>query len=252
MKEPGKLRNAAEHSKRAAPAALRIVLVRTQHPGNIGAAARAMKTMGMRDLVLVAPFRPPDEQSIAMASGAAAVVEQARTVATLPEALADCVHVAGVSARPRGISVAVRTPRAWTEARAPLAAHSPVALVFGSERTGLTNDELALCQELVQIPADPDYSSLNLAQAVQVLCYEARMALHTAPPPPRHVPADHDTMEGFYAHLEEVLVETGFLAPKKPRHLMRRLRRLFARAEPDAVEANILRGILTSIEKKSG
>lgn len=257
MREP---QEGAQHSKSAAASepdtdalgALRIVLVRTQHPGNIGAAARAMKTMGLSDLALVAPQAPPDEKSWAMASGAADVLDSMGRFDTLAEALADCAQVVGVSARRRGISLEVSDARTWATRWAEQPAER-TAMVFGAERTGLTNAELALCQRAVQIPANPDYPSLNIAQAVQVLAYEARVAaLGGLRGTRRRDAADHAAMEGVYAHLEQLLVSTDFLDPNKPRHLMRRLRRLIARAEPDKVEANILRGIFTGVEKYRG
>ncbi|MEQ9478816.1 MAG: RNA methyltransferase [Algiphilus sp.] len=250
MKEPQK---SAENSKTAADALdqLRVVLVRTQHPGNIGATARAMKTMGLSDLVLAAPQRPPDERSVAMASGATDVLEGLRQFDSLAEAVADCHRVVGVSARRRGISLDVHDARAWAQqwsSDAPDAGRT--ALVFGAERTGLTNEELALCQSAVQIAANPEYSSLNLSQAVQILGYESRMAaLGGVAGSHRPRPADHATMEGVYQHLEAMLVDVGFLDPNYPRHLMRRLRWLFARAEPDKVEANILRGMFSAVQK---
>lgn len=250
MKEPQK---GAEDSKTTAGALdyLRIVLVRTQHPGNIGATARAMKTMGLSDLVLAAPQRPPDEQSEAMASGAVDVLEGLRKFDTLAEAVADCHRVVGVSARRRGISLDVHDARDWAQLWREAAVDAGrTALVFGAERTGLTNEELALCQAAVQIAANPEYSSLNLAQAVQILGYECRMAaLGGVPATKRPRPADHATMEGVYQHLEAMLVEVGFLDPAYPRHLMRRMRRLLARAEPDKVEANILRGMFSAVQK---
>ncbi|WP_052367468.1 RNA methyltransferase [Algiphilus aromaticivorans] len=251
MKEP---LEGAQHSKStdASLSGLRVVLVRTQHPGNIGATARAMKTMGLSDLALVAPQAPPDEQSWAMASGAVDVLDAMQRFDNLAEALADCSQVVGVSARRRGISLEVSDARSWAGQWAAAPA-GRTAIVFGAERTGLTNAELALCQRAVQIPANPDYASLNLAQAVQVLAYECRMAAlgGLRGTRPRR-PADHATMEGVYEHLERMLVATDFLDPDKPRHLMRRLRRLIARAEPDKVEANILRGMFSAVEKYRG
>lgn len=229
--------------------ALRVVLVRTQHPGNIGSTARAMKTMGLRDLALVAPGAPPDEQSFALAAGAADVIDRASSHPDLASAVADCARVVGVTARRRGISLEVVDARAWAADWAGSVEVGPVALVFGAERTGLTNEELALCQEAVQITADADYGSLNLAQAVQVLAYECRHAVTGGVTPRRRRrPADHAVMEGVYGHLEQMLVDIDFLDPDNPRHLMRRLRRLFARAAPDAVEANILRGIFSAVQ----
>ncbi len=232
---------------------LRVVLVETSHPGNIGAAARAMKTMGLSDLALVAPRAFPHADATARASGADDVLARARVFPTFADAIADCVLVAGCSARRRSLAWPQAGPRA---AAARLAATPPrerAALVFGRERTGLSNAELDLCHLLVRIPANPQYPSLNLAAAVQVLTYELRMAAVEGRS--AQMPADEPAalatageMEHFYAHLERVLVDTGFLDPAAPRHLMRRLRRLFARARPDHNEANILRGFLTSIE----
>ncbi|HEX7380822.1 MAG TPA: RNA methyltransferase [Nevskiaceae bacterium] len=225
----------------------RVVLVRPQHPGNIGAVARAMKNMGVAELVLVAPRCFPHPQATALAASAADVLERARVVASLPEAVVGCAHVAGTTARRRYLSQAVYAPRQWAEKRA--GAPGRVALLFGCERTGLTNDELDEAHELVTIPTDEAYPSLNLAQAVQVMTYELRQAQPAAAPSPqaREVVGQQE-MDRFYAHLERTLVGTGFLDPANPRFLMRRLRLLFGRLEPDDNEMNILRGILTSVE----
>lgn len=233
---------------------LRIVLVETSHPGNIGAAARAMKNMGATELVLVAPERYPDEAAAARAAGAGDVLAAARVVATLPEALAGCTYAYGASARPRHIAAEVLDPRAAAARIAPAAAAGETcALVFGRERTGLTNAELAYCTQLVHIPANPAFSSLNVAAAVQVLCYEVRVAwlaqqaaVVQAEPFDRLAP--HDDMEQFYAHLEQVLIEIGFHDPQRPRHLMRRLRRLFGRAAVEHNELAILRGVLSAVQ----
>lgn len=229
--------------------AVRVVLVETSHPGNIGAAARAMKTMGLSDLALVAPRAYPHANATARAAGADDVLARARVFPTLADAIADCVLVAGCSARARSLAWPQADPRT---AAMRLAQSQRAALVFGRERTGLTNAEMDLCHLSVRIPANPEYSSLNLAAAVQVLSYELRVAdtgVDAAPPEPDATPAATAAeMEHFYAHLERVLIDTGFLDPAAPKHLMRRLRRLFARAGPDSNEANILRGILTSIE----
>jgi TrmH family RNA methyltransferase len=232
---------------------IRIVLVGTTHPGNIGASARAIKTMGLDELWLVAPAVFPHPQATALASGADDVLERARVVATLPEAIADCTLVVGASARRRGIAWPELTPRACAEVLHAEAERSPVALLFGFEQSGLSNAELDLCNYLVRSPANPEYSSLNLAAAVQVLSYELRLASGStregrdAPTPPQP-PATADEMARFYAHLERVLKDLGFLNPDDPRHLMRRLRRLFNRARPDQNEMNILRGILSAVE----
>jgi TrmH family RNA methyltransferase len=232
---------------------IRIVLVGTTHPGNIGASARAIKTMGLEELWLVAPAVFPHPQATALASGADDVLECARVVATLPEAIADCALVVGASARRRGIGWPELTPRACAEALQAEAQHSPAALIFGCEQSGLSNAELDLCNYLVRIPANPAYSSLNLAAAVQVLSYELRLAAGAEPggrdaPKPPAPAASADEMARFYVHLEQVLKELGFLNPADPRHLMRRLRRLFNRARLDQNEMNILRGILSAVE----
>lgn len=227
----------------------RTVLVRTQHPGNAGAAARALKTMGLSDLALVALERPLDMQAYSMAAGADDLLGAARHHHDLGSALAGCSHVIGVTARRRDLSVPFSTLRDCTE-RLAAGSAGRIAFVFGAERTGLTNDELALCTEAVTIPANPDYGSLNLAAAVQLVAYELRMAaLRETVPRDVHIPSGHDTMEHFYAHLERTLIAIGFLDPEVPRHLMRRLRRLYARAAPNDNETNILRGILTAIDK---
>lgn len=233
-------------------AAIRIVLVETTHPGNIGAAARAMKTMGFSRLILVNPTQYPHHEASARAAGADDVLAQAKVVADLDAALAGCQWVIGSSARPRGISAPELDPRAGMAQVLTAGADTEIALVFGRERCGLTNDELDRCHYLVRIPSNPDYSSLNLAAAVQVLCYELRMAAlaHTASVNAEPPPAPTEELEGFYGHLQTVLLATGFLDPANPRHLMRRLRRLFNRARPDQREINILRGILTSIQQR--
>ncbi len=229
---------------------IRIVLARTSHPGNIGAAARAMKTMGLSQLYLVAPYLFPNSQADAMAAGAADVLTQARVCATLEEALAGTTLALGVSARRRDIVTEVLTPpeaatRLLTDAQA-----SPVALVFGHEASGLSNEELSLCQGLVTIAANPDYSSLNLAAAVQVLCYEIRQAWldHPSWPQPDIEAASIDDVERFYSHLETTLTELEFLNQGSPGKLMLKLRWLFARTRLAQEEVNILRGILTAAQ----
>lgn len=237
-------------------AGVRVVLVATQHPGNIGAAARAMLTMGLDQLVLVAPERFPHPQARAQAAGALAVVESARVVATLEEAVADCGWVVATSARPRHLGDEPLTP--WDLARevAARAPHAAIALVFGAERIGLTNAQLDRCHRVAMIPANPDYSSLNLAQAVQVMCWELRKATLAEVPSvsPKAGLADYAPpaaaeMERFYEHLQRVLLATGFLDPANPRALMRRLRQFFNRAHPDRNELNILRGVFKSVEQ---
>jgi TrmH family RNA methyltransferase len=229
---------------------IRVVLARTSHPGNIGAAARAMKTMGLSELVLVGPAIYPNSQADAMASGATDVLAAARVCATLAEALADTRLALGVSARRRDIVAEWLTP---PEAAARLlreAQAAPVALVFGNETSGLSNEELSLCQGLVTIAANPAYSSLNLAAAVQVLSYEIRQAWLARPdwPQPEMEAASGVEMENFYSHLETALAELEFLNPGSPGKLMLKLRRLFSRTRLAKEEVNILRGILTAAQ----
>ncbi len=230
---------------------IRIVLVNTSHTGNIGSAARAMKTMGLSDLVLVDPVSPPDGKSTALAAGAVDILAGLRIVPTLAEAVADCGLVIGTSARSRTLQWPMLDPR---EAGAKLVAEAsqyPVALVFGRERTGLTNEELQQCHFHVAIPANPEYSSLNLAMAVQTLCYEVRMAWLAGTPvasEPEFYPRQDD-LERFYQHLQQTLLQTGFLRDDHPGQVMSKLRRLFNRSRPDSQELNILRGILTAVQK---
>lgn len=228
---------------------MRIVLVKPQHPGNIGAAARAMKNMGLHDLALVAARKFPHAEATARAAGAADLLEHARVCNTLEQAVADCSRVAGTTARSRYISQPVFTPREWAGHHAARPSGGRIALLFGCERVGLSNEELDLCQEIVSVPINPDYPSLNLAQAVQVLCYELRLTQPPVGSTETHRPVDQAEMERFYEHLQRTLVDVRFLNPDKPRFLMRRLRVLFSRAAPNANEMNILRGILTAIEQ---
>ncbi|MFC3106307.1 RNA methyltransferase [Salinisphaera aquimarina] len=230
---------------------LRIVLVGAQHPGNIGAAARAMKVMGLHDLALVAPERFPDPEAISRASGADDVLAAARIYDTLDQAIGDCVLAIGASARRRSTSWPLVDARTAARRAISLAADHQVALVFGRERSGLENAELDLCQLHLQVPTNPDYRSLNLAAAVQVVCYELRMAAGDRPEPnPAHEPVESADMEGFYQHMSDVLITSGFLDPELPGVLMRRVRRLFNRAEPDRIELNILRGMLRALDPR--
>ena len=241
---------------------IRVVLVNTSHPGNIGGAARAMKNMGLSRLVLVQPLDFPAADASARASGADDVLSNAIVVDSLEQALVGCSMAIGTSARERSIPWPLLDPRecaSKTVERA--AAGDEIALVFGREHAGLTNDELQRCHFHVHIPSNPDFSSLNLAAAVQVLSYEVRMAwlaaLGEAGGEQRQdVAASRngelatlDEMELFYGHLEKTLVDIGFLDPEKPRHLMPRLRRLYGRSEVDRTEMSILRGILTETQK---
>jgi tRNA/rRNA methyltransferase len=224
---------------------VRVILSHTSHPGNIGAAARAMKTMGLSQLYLINPRFFPDDQATAMAAGADDILQNAVVCATLDEALQGVVFVAGMSARVRDISQEVLAPR---EAM-PLVmqqAQQPVALLFGTEMSGLTNDELARCQLMVRIPVNPEFSSLNLAAAVQLVSYELRLAAGQGDcGAPEVSPASAEHVEGFFRQLEETLIEIEFLNGKHPTKLMHKLRRLYARARLESEEINILRGILT-------
>jgi TrmH family RNA methyltransferase len=231
---------------------IRIVLVGTTHPGNIGAVARAMKNMGLTELYLVNPKYFPHEEATARASGASDVLDRAIVVDSLEKALADCVYVAGASARSRTINWPSMGPRDCALRMMQESEHGKVAAVFGPEKSGLSNDDLDLCHTLLTIPTDPGFSSLNLAMAVQVLTYELRVASMLDEGPVFEVeapPATGEEMEHFYTHLEKVLLDIGFMDPENPRHLMRRMRRLYIRARPDKNEINILRGILTAIDR---
>jgi tRNA (cytidine32/uridine32-2'-O)-methyltransferase len=237
----------------------RIVLVNTSHPGNIGGAARAMKNMGIRNLVLVEPREFPSGKADARSAGAQDVLENAVVVDTLEEAIEGCGLVVGTSARSRNIPWPLLNPRETAaQALAELPKH-PVAFVFGREDRGLTNDELHLCNFHVHIPSHEEFSSLNLAAAVQVIVYELRMAHLAAQKDDAPAPiwgtewdeelATNDQMEKLFEHMEEVLVEIEFFDPKSPRQLMARLRRLYVRARMDRIEHNILRGILTATQR---
>lgn len=238
---------------------VRIVLVGTQHPGNMGSAARAMKTMGLSRLVLVAPEKAPNAESYALAAGADDVLGDAQTCDTLAEAVADCRLVLGCTARSRRVQLEELAPRdAAARAVGEALGEAEVALVFGRERTGLSNDELQLCHASVHIPANPDYSSLNLAMAVQVLSYEVRLALleadgaqtaDDAGAERRDPPASHAEMEGFFAQLGETLDAIDFHKGRAPESAMRKLRRLYLRAGLDAREVRILRGILADAQR---
>ena len=230
---------------------VRIVLVGTTHPGNIGAAARAMKNMGLDDLMLVQPKYFPHDDATARASGAEDLLESARVVDTLDSALADCSYVAGASARSRSIGWPSMAPRECAQRLASESAHGIAAVVFGPEKSGLTNDDLDRCHALLTIPTEPGFGSLNLGMAVQIISYELRLARTSAAPDAagRAIPlATGAELGHFYAHLERVLKASGFLDPDNPRQLMRRLKRLFARAMPDQNEINILRGMLAALD----
>ncbi len=230
---------------------IRIVLSHPSHPGNIGGAARAMKTMGLSTLVLVNPKAFPDPAAEARATGATDVLAGARVVDSLEQALAGTVLVAALTSRRRDLMAPVRWAR---DAAAELVAatlQGDVALVFGNETSGLSNEELALCRTPVMIPANAEFASLNLAAAVQVLCYELRLAALAPEVPPQTVleAAPHEDVERLMQHLERAMTASGFLDPAQPRRLMPRLRRLFARTGLEREEVNILRGMLSALER---
>ena len=236
---------------------IKIVLVETSHTGNMGSAARAMKTMGLTNLCLVNPIIKPDSQSISLAAGASDIIKNAHICSSLAQAIADCNLVIGTSARSRSLQWPNLTPKVCADKIVQQALNSKVALVFGRERVGLTNDELQKCDYHVSIPANPDYSSLNLAMSVQVLCYEIRMSMLNTQDltsnPIEVAEVDFPTnadIERFYQHLQQTLLNTGFINANHPGQVMGRLRRLFTRAHVEQQELNILRGILTSIDKK--
>jgi tRNA (cytidine32/uridine32-2'-O)-methyltransferase len=226
---------------------VRIVLVGTTHPGNIGAVARAMKNMGMDRLYLVEPKIFPSAEATSRASGADDVLARAVVCSSLSEAVADCGVVIGASARSRTIDWPEITPRACAELLSTEAQKQQAAIVFGRENSGLKNHELDRCRYLLKIPCNSAYSSLNIAAAVQVVCYE--LFLHHAEvprPQQRDKPlATAEQLESFYGHLQQTLVDIGFMHPDKSRSIMRRLRRIYNRAALDTKELDILRGILT-------
>jgi tRNA (cytidine32/uridine32-2'-O)-methyltransferase len=235
---------------------IRIVLVNTSHSGNIGSVARAMKTMGLSKLYLVDPACEVDSHASALAAGATDVLGNSVTVSKLEEAIADCSLTIGTSARSRTLSWPMVEPRECAQKLVDGSESGPVALVFGRENSGLTNEELQLCNYHVCIPANPEYSSLNLAMAVQTLTYETRMAFLDKQDRPVEeddaVYPSSQQMELFYEHLESTLKETGFIIKQHPGMVMTKLKRLFNRARPEDQELNILRGILTSINKSTG
>ncbi len=229
---------------------VRIVLIGTTHPGNIGAAARAMKNMCLRQLVLVQPLHYPNAEATARASGAHDLLAGAKVCETLDEALQGCRLVVGASARLRSVEWPQVEPRECAAQMMAEAAQGEVALIFGRESSGLSNEELDRCHLLVHIPANPEYSSLNLAQAVQLLSYEMHQAarVHRAVDSGQRPVATAEEMEGFFGHLEQALAEIGFSDPRRSEKLHRMLRRLFLRARPDTDELNILRGILSAAQ----
>ena len=244
-----------EHAT-ATLARIRCVLVETTHTGNLGAAARALKAMGLTRLELVKPRHPPDAEALARAAGADDLLQRAGVHGDLVDALAGCRLVIGASARLRSVEWPLLEPPQAAQRLLAEAAQGEVALVFGRESSGLTNEELARCHYLVHIPTDPEFSSLNVAAAVQVLAYEVRRAWRedrggSPTEEPRDL-ATAEAMEGFHEHLAQTLVDIGFRDPAQSTRLLMRLRRLFNRARPDWVELNILRGILRAAQGRNG
>jgi tRNA/rRNA methyltransferase len=231
---------------------IRVVLTRTSHPGNIGSAARAMKTMGLSRLYLVSPKHFPDPQADALAAGAGDILEAAVVVGTLAEALAGTVSATAMTARRRELATAPRWAREAAAELAGAAAGGEVALVFGNETAGLTNEEVGLCRQWALIPTSDTYRSLNLAQAVQIMAYELRLAAVDPGAPPvvteTGLPASHEEIEGLMGHLERAAISSGFLDPAQPKRLMPRMRRMFARAGLEREEVAILRGMLSAFE----
>lgn len=228
---------------------IRIVLVETSHPGNIGAAARAMKTMGLEELVLVRPKRFPDPQSWWRAAGGVDVLERARVVDSLTEATEGCHWIVATSARLRRIPWPVLSPRTFAESAMARSGQN-IAVLFGREDKGLNNDELQLCQSHVEIPGNPDYPVLNLAMAVQVVAYELYQRSIGEPPPLvwDRPAATAEEFEGFIEHMDRVLAISGFVNPDNPGQTLTRLRRLFSRVELDITEVAMLRGVLTQLD----
>lgn len=231
---------------------VRIVLVQPSHPGNIGAVARAMKNMCLSRLDLVAPRHFPHAEATARASGADDLLARARVHTDLDAALADCRLVVGASARTRSVNWPVLEPRPCADALVAAASQGPVAVLFGRESSGLTNEELDRCRYLVRIPANPEYTSLNVAMAVQILAYELLVQSQQeagAPDADSRLSAPAEHFEGLMSHLAQTLGDIGFSDPEQSVKLLRRLRRLFQRAQPDEREINILRGILTAAQQ---
>jgi TrmH family RNA methyltransferase len=234
---------------------IRIVLSNTSHPGNIGASARAMKTMELSRLYLVNPKRYPDAEATARASGADDLLAQATVCSDLETAIAGCQLVMGASARSRRIPCPIIDPASCAHQAVAESGQGEVAILFGCEQSGLSNAEIDRCQSLVQIPTNPVYGSLNLASAVQIISYEILVAQRQATVSSAgqagsaYVPATAEELERYFEHLERVLIKLDFLDPDNPRKLMRRLRRLYNRARPDENEINILRGVLSATEQ---
>jgi tRNA (cytidine32/uridine32-2'-O)-methyltransferase len=241
---------------------IHVALVETSMPENIGSAARAMKAMGLGRLVLVAPQAFPHDRANALAAGADDVLASARVTATVAEGLGDCGFVLGCTARSRSVSMPVLAPREAAQRLLDAALRGPVAVMFGSERVGLSNADLSRCDAAVNIPTDAVFSSLNLAQAVQIMAYELRLGAlsGTVAVAPAAAPAAYEEgdaaatlaeMEGYFGHLEQTLADIDFLKGRSARIIMQRLRRLFLRAEPSQREVQILRGILSDAQRQS-
>ncbi len=234
---------------------IRIVMVNTSHPGNIGAAARAMKNMGLERLYLVAPNQFPSAEATARASSADDILQNAVVTNTLEDAVADCGMVIGTSAQKRGRPLEILTARDCGDFVMQIPADNEVAIVFGTERSGLNNQHLALCHRQVIVPTNTEYSSLNLAQAVQIICYECHMAAQTANRMVKQdsddydILAANDEMQKFYQHLEQTLIDIEFLNPDVEKQLMPRLKRFFNRATLEINELNIFRGIFKAAQK---
>jgi tRNA (cytidine32/uridine32-2'-O)-methyltransferase len=233
---------------------IRFVLVRTSHPGNIGSAARAIRTMGFTRLGLVAPYKFPHPDAVALASGANAVLDDAAVTPSLVAAVADCTLVLGCTARARAVQLQELTPRQAAERALVASRRGPVALVFGNERTGLENDELMSCHAAVRIPSMEDFPSLNLAQAVQVLAYELRLAMLDIAPArisesDADPPATAEQLEYMFEHLARMLDDIDFHKGRSPVTIMKRLRRLFLHAGLDQREVRILRGIFDDAQR---
>jgi tRNA/rRNA methyltransferase len=233
---------------------VRVVLCHTSHPGNIGGSARAMKTMGLTSLCLVNPKRYPSPEAEAMAARSTDLLDSAQVYSTLDEALAGTVFAAACTARNRDLSHAVLTAREAGQRLAHEAARGPVAIVFGPEKYGLTVEDVNRCSAIAMVPANPEYSSLNPAAAVQILAYEVRQAAEGIEQYEQsaYEPATYEEVERLFEHLEQTLYDIEFLDPKRPKRLMQRMRRLFQRARLEREEVNILRGVLAAAQKAAG
>ncbi len=235
---------------------INIILVETTHPGNIGASARAMKTMGLHSLRLVKPKHFPSADATVRAVGADDILSDAEIYESLDEAVGDCKFVYGTSTRRRSLQCEVLSPESMVREISKVSDNEVnIGIVFGRERTGLTNTELDLCNKMIAIPANPGFSSLNLASAVQIICYEVMKEVSTNEQNvltnlTEALPVERAELERFYVHLEQCLIDIDFLDPQKPRRLMRRLKQLFNRAGMDQNEYNMLRGVLTAVQEK--